>query len=667
MARLRVGRRFEATAGMAGADEKMEELLGRSWRDARVSGEILGKGTGKRVRVRWTVCGEAVEVEVGVDSPVFASLEDEGHGSSEVRSAVRSSRGAGGAAEDEIIVETDSDMVTEDEDYTEAAGRTGDGGSGSMIDMVDEKGRRWLLEKKEELEDARVPVEESRPRLLSQEVNVTEEGELAEYISCMLPGELLQTILLWTNREIDGGKKQVDLKELRKFFAILLGMLIQPRSELASYWLSRDVGVVRACDFGRTFKMTHARWLFIAHHMRLWDPTEEPRSMQDCVRKLGPVVGLFNQSMGKLMLPGSTVACGEIPLLPPLSDFCGTKFVVRAMVDCASKVVVRVAVEMREEGEAAGVMKLLQGLHSSVVYADQALTSMEACEAVVSSGNHFCGALRSDETFLPVRDLSSGAFGKESEVGATRTFKLKEDFSRPLYCHAWNFRSRRGERASAECFLSSFPAFKPAQAYTRSRQAFDAKYGIIRRNRVVPQSRMVAEHRAAMEALSLKHADLLQTIRSMWKPRSVEVYVFQLLLHLMITNAFLCFKYFDKDAAGVEVETFLNAIAFSFAEKSDCRGILQSCKRKREEQEQEQEQEDGGCKPELIRNSGFGNRHHCGRCKVCPEGQKSYFFCRRCSVLYPGDHKKTKLFYVCGPGTGRDCMMKHLKRTMSEG
>eukprot|EP00960_Hanusia_phi_P050956 760519-Hanusia_phi.AAC.1 len=672
MARLRAGRRVEATGAMAMAgamtgamtatDEKMEQLLGSGWRDARLSGEILGRGAGKTVRVRWAMCGGAMEVEYNPQSPIFASLDDDGHGGSGSRNVKED----GGGGEDMVVVETDSDMLTEDEGG-ERVGREGDGGGECMVDMVDEKGRRWELKKREEVEDFRMPVDETRPRLLPQEPNPLDDGELGDYIACMLPAELLQAILLWTNRGIDGAKKQVEPKELRKFFAILLGMLIQPRADVASYWQSKDVGVARACDFGRTFKMSHARWLFIADHMRFWDPAEEAHEIEEGVGKLGGLFGLFNQSMEKMLLPGSCVACGDIPVHAACSEFCGTPFAVRAVVDCASKVVVRMRVEMREEEVTVGrATTLLQGVHSSIVYADEALTSMETCEAVVSAGNHFCGAVGAGERSLQVKSLTRSLFGKDSDAGATRTFKLKDDFARPLYLHAWNYQTRR-RGAPAECFLCSFPAFMQADPHIRSKQAFDAKCGIVRRSRIVPQSRLVADHHAAMHTLSLKHPELLRTLRTLWKPRNMQSHVFQLLLHIMISNAFLCFKYFDKDAAGVELGSFLNAVAFNFAEKSNPRGILQACKRKREEEEAGGEEEEAGCKPELIRNSGFGNRYHCGRCKVCPEGQKSYFFCRRCSVLYPGDKKKSKLFYICGPGTGRDCMTKHLKKTMSEG
>jgi hypothetical protein len=93
-----------------------------------------------------------------------------------------------------------------------------------------------------------------------------------DYFLVFFPDLLSKICILSTPHLQNGAKHPLTVHELVKFFGIMLGMCLCPRTRRDQYWAVLDSDLFPALNFGRRFGMSRDRWADIMSALTTYPP-----------------------------------------------------------------------------------------------------------------------------------------------------------------------------------------------------------------------------------------------------------------------------------------------------------------------------------------------------------------------------------------------------------
>jgi hypothetical protein len=331
---------------------------------------------------------------------------------------------------------------------------------------------------------------------------------------------------------------------------------------------------------------------------------------------------------------------------------------------------------------------------------DSWFASFTTCVELLKRRLYFIGIVKTAHRLYPQKWLQKFSFDKESVRGATFTLNTTVEILDPsaaagtpgetkrIMAHSWNEpkvagtsatttesttangkKKGKGRAATKEdkickTFVSSAGLATKAEPWAKTRHYFIEPDIVGTRELLVEQSHIIRMYYQGANAIDV-HNHLRQKslgIEHEWSTKAWHFRVFQTLIGMMVTNAYLAFKYFRRsDEKLLSFVDFVNECAYFFCKGEELQPPVSHSGKKRSRGAKTGADEGPTaasyftkrmphCIELVDRENG---KRQSGRCITC--GASAYSHCPDCTAECGG-----KICYLCSSGVeGRFCGVNH--------
>ena len=331
------------------------------------------------------------------------------------------------------------------------------------------------------------------------------------------------------------------------------------------------------------------------------------------------------------------------------------------------------------------------GKHRTI-YANSQFSSLATAKALLENGTHFMGELGQFSKGVPTALLKPDVRHDGSTKGAAGIARVSlkvNDEDRRVFVHSWSESST--SCAHRRVFVSTLDDCLALDFHTKSRCRIDPATGNKERvKRTVSAVQSVKSYLSACAVVEV-HKHLMNEIERMARCRDAGEWWLRMFCHVLLLVEVDAFKIYsaESDAASSGSHSkFLDKLcAQLFANCRDGSTSAEAPQHPKREKKRARvctrEAENGAGKQDdqhvLITILDFMKQNHNYnpsasdlkwgkrvRCRMCKStqgwGNIANFCCQLCSSKDPNK----KPFGICGPGTGRDCYMKHLSNVSQQ-
>jgi hypothetical protein len=288
-----------SAVGMA----KMLETFGDQHAQANAEGELLGKGSSKKYRVKWTnISGQPI-MEYGASHGVFKDpsadrLQKRQKNDAPARTAAQPAGTNPSAPNtaDESDDYPSSDEVLESDDESSVPANPNPLKIGqnewredTALDGLDPRGTSAAGARKPRVR---------WPQRLSE---VTERTAI-DYLNHFMPGEIISYAVQYTNARIEKKESRVSKEEMMRWIGVMYAMTIQPVDNIMDYWREDEEGFLLAPKFSVKTGMSCFRFKFIRQHFALGDQMPSATVRVSTFDNVRPLFEIFNSHMKEIFI-----------------------------------------------------------------------------------------------------------------------------------------------------------------------------------------------------------------------------------------------------------------------------------------------------------------------------------------------------------------------------
>jgi hypothetical protein len=570
-----------------------------------------------------------------------------------------------------------------------------------------------------------------------------------DYFRAMFPPELASSIMRWTNDNVanpavNKNKVQpVTAESFWRFIGIIYGFTTLPAGSINKYWRTEAAIICSpAHDFAKNLGMTQRRWWGIFSMLQFWAPAEA-NAQPDPWRRVRYLIEAFNDHYAVAFAPGHKITVDESMSRwlgydhsigsPPSKTKMKSKpegvgFMIKTAADSASRVIIRLdlqeTTDLMKKKEffsptvplhTACTLRLVRPWRGTnrIVLGDSWFASVSTATELLRSGLYFVGLVKSNSSGFPKGWLQMHAFSDDSPRGAVQVLhsdiRLAEGATpQRMIALGWNEpKKRHGKSLKPKVFVATATSGAPETPWTRPRNV-RTESGYEWTSIAVPQPQLVKEYFEAANAIDVanQYRQFSLNIETVWKTQNWPLRLFQTVLGVIMTNAFLAYRYFQgrsgsplltfeeflgnivnslcrgDDSAAAEIATFLGkrrrrrSSASSFGEgNGDGDGNDDDDDANAGEGDgaggdgEDDDNTQSGMPPargdhRAIPVKGIPNGPAHGHCRLCPPSKKlACYYCPDCTKIT--DARKD-YFFLCGPKSTRSCMFQHLEQSMKK-
>eukprot|EP00960_Hanusia_phi_P064868 765943-Hanusia_phi.AAC.3 len=518
----------------------------------------------------------------------------------------------------------------------------------------------------------------------------------------------------WTNQALPEGENPFSVQEWLQCIGVLYAKALCSKGEVKEMWESGSEGIVPPLNVSRRFNISMRRFATWRKHLKLWRPSvETAENKSDMIR---PLICAFNQHRAARIEAGSELTVEDckgswMPSLEGLPE--GMRNLVRMvqstqggnadfklLFECSFGLVM--ALELKDAKQSGGNKTIPYPRHASailrlaqeylgknrIIYANSDFTSLATAKALLTHGTRFTGELGSFSRGIPRAFIrppvcQTGAHRVVSET-AQVSVKIDDDKHR-VFVHSWNDCSTPS--AHRKVLVSTVEISQVASDHVKCRRRVDPATGNYERiKRTVPVTETVKSYLSATAVVEV-HRHLSSEIQEMCSGH--EEWWFGIFCQVLIHTEVDAFKIQCSAHAGTKSTShmkFLDRLcAQLLANSPDSSNAVpkQQHREKKRARTSVGETESGAEKREdqhsLITILDFMKQNHNYspnasdlkwgkrvRCRMCKGAQGWGSIANFCCQLCSGKDSNKKPFGICGPGTGRDCYIKHLSQATQQ-
>jgi hypothetical protein len=501
---------------------KMVETFGAQFETGRAEGEFLGRGSGKKYRVKWTNLKDPYEFEYGAGHCLFkdpSKVRAQNQPKNVVQPVL-----APDSAGPVVAVSNDNDAadlypsdpeVSEDDDVIPPS---------AGVDSLNIGGNQWRVDSALNSIDPRAsglinvrdpqikfPVSMRVP-LIPSEVNC---------LDVFFHEDLFLRLVRYTNLTIVDDSAKVEAEDMRRFVGIMFAMTVTPLCNIMDYWKEEEDGLMLASRFRTKLYMSANRFKFIRQHFNTGDTGRGSKSF-DAIR---PIQDMFNSRALEIFRCGHRIVIDESksgwhgkdekrPDGPPaLTHMIGKPESVSFMIKnlCCVESGVMFAIESQEgkvematrdfirDGEKATtgcVLRLMSRVAGEglVLHGDSWFASLNTLRKLHAKGNYFAGIVKTAHSGIPLKVLRN-MFTAGSARGDTITVHLGDGADR-IYAHAWNepdWKNGKAPKKGQKVFIANCYTSAPVSTWDKP-QTFLRADGSVGHGEVkMPQTHLIRE------------------------------------------------------------------------------------------------------------------------------------------------------------------------------
>ena len=246
----KIGDDIYSMGDQAVSASKMRENFGAQFLQARLAGVIIGKGSTRKVRVKWTNLQDPNEFEYGYNHSIFK--DPSAPPRQKAQKIVHSSQIAPLAGGVSAAVSNENDVVELHPSSAEVSEAEDDAGGSAGINSLNIGGNDWRVDDPLNSLDPRgVMAEAVRNPIFTwpQGRQPIIERNPVDFVDLFFHKQLFLSMVEHTNANISDDSLDVDEEEMHCFVGIMFAMTVCPMSNIRDFWNTEDDGLMVACRY----------------------------------------------------------------------------------------------------------------------------------------------------------------------------------------------------------------------------------------------------------------------------------------------------------------------------------------------------------------------------------------------------------------------------------
>ena len=224
----------------------------------------MGKGSTRKVRVKWTNLQDPNEFEYGYNHSIFKDPSAQPRKRAQKIAHQRQIAPLGGGVRDAVSNESGVLELYPSSAEVSAAEDEDDGSAG--INSLNVGGNVWREDEALNSFDPRGPMAEGDQKptfLLPIHYRQKMQLDLVDYVDLFFHDQLFSRMVEHTNNNMSDDSAKVTVAEMRRFVGIMFAMTLSPSNKIEDCWKLQNDGLIHASRFGEKLHMSCNRFKLI--------------------------------------------------------------------------------------------------------------------------------------------------------------------------------------------------------------------------------------------------------------------------------------------------------------------------------------------------------------------------------------------------------------------